>query len=115
MRREILLAIAICLGTSGCQPEPAGVQESILGDWDFHEGKGSFMFDHELFGKGASPVFSFADGRFDFTHRWWDKTVADKVSGTYSTDTTKSPPEITFRYPERTITGIYSVSRALFE
>jgi hypothetical protein len=110
MRSQLALAIALCLPNFGCDSRTH--PETIQGKWELSKMNGWFEFDHHLLGKGGLTIFEFIGDQFNFTHHAYHAGVMDSVSGSFNVDGTRNPPEITFRYAERTIVCIFSASES---
>jgi uncharacterized protein (TIGR03067 family) len=109
MWRPLAVATFVCLLALGCdsRPDPAQIQ----GEWQLWEMNGWFEFDLPTVKGGPTKVI-FTDDQFVFMN---DVDPKQRVSGTFSCDREKRPREITFRFADRSVVGIYAVSASTLQ
>ncbi len=105
MWRSPAVVLCLCVFASGCDSRSDVAR--LQGDWQLWQMNGWFEFDLPVAGKGGSTKISFSDNQFTFMN---DANPKQRISGTFVCDQAKHPCAITFRFADRSIVGIYSLS-----
>jgi uncharacterized protein (TIGR03067 family) len=105
------LAVSICVIflAAGCDSRPD--TERLQGEWVLWEMNGGFEFELATV-KGGPTKIVFTGDQFIFMN---DPGPGHQVNGTFHCDPAKRPGVIIFHFGDRTVAGIYSVSRTTLQ
>jgi uncharacterized protein (TIGR03067 family) len=100
-----IVIVASSIMLSGCQRTPD--QEHLKGSWELREMTGDFTFDLKLFLLNDKDMLAFDTTDFTYSNNLENPEI---VKGSFECDQTKKPKEITFKFANRKVVGVYSLS-----
>lgn len=100
----VVIPLSLLLG-GGCSRRTC--EDELAGKWSQVEMWGEFKFDLPTVFDSRSTHITFGPSGFNFRN---GPDAEHAVSGTFICHREKSPPQITFIYPNRRLTAIYRIN-----